>query len=327
MSSSTPRLEPLRKNARWAKVKLLRRICDFKPEENLIISANERGGSTWLSELLHRIPRTAVYTEPLYLLPSNPFRQLKFTWNQYIPEDADWPEARDLFELLLRGKLLTSWTSSTWSFLRARRMVVKFCYANALLPWLTRNFMFRYAPICFVRHPFAIAASKIKFVGWKHDYPGFRIPDCPYRERYLEHAVFLSGIGTQPESLVAEWCLANLVTLNNPRNERDWITVCYETLLMNPRAEIERIFTRWGLPVPCDLLDGIERPSSTTKEATFTESKQKQLAKWRTFFSPEQIEAMMSVLDYFRVELYGADVFPAKPSATSPAKRADALAR
>lgn len=304
-------LEAAARQYRWAKVRLLQKWCDFAPEENLIIAANERGGSTWLSELLHLIPGTAVYTEPLYLLPLNPFRRLGFTWNQYIPEDAEWPEARALFESLLRGRVLSSWISSTWSFLTAERMIVKFCYANALLPWLTRNFAFRYPPICFVRHPFAVAASKIKFVGWNHDRHGYRIPDCPYREYYLEHAAFLAGLRTQPERLVAEWCLANMAALNNSRNNEGWITMYYEHLLLNPRDEMQRLFARWNLPPPRGFIDRVGRPSSTTREATFRESRQKQLAKWRTFFDDEQIERMLAVLAYFGVGHYGTGLYPA----------------
>ncbi|HET7306570.1 MAG TPA: hypothetical protein VFK24_01980 [Gammaproteobacteria bacterium] len=300
-----------RKAATWYKVKLLRKWCNFNPEENLIISANERGGSTWLAESLRLIPRTAILEEPLYLVPTNPFRRLGFGWNQYIPEDANWPEAAAMFEELLRGKLLSSWISSTRSFLVADKIIVKFFFANALLPWLTRNFEFRYAPVCLIRHPFAIAASKLNLMsGWDREFTGYRIPDCRYNDRYLEHRKFLSGITTKAEALVAEWCMANLVSLRNPRNGTDWITVYYENLLLNPNAEIQRIFDHWRMPIPSRIYDRIEAPSSTTQEATFKESKHRQLAKWQSSFSADQIEKMQAVLDYFNVHEYGMDVVP-----------------
>ncbi|HET8551462.1 MAG TPA: hypothetical protein VFM97_03165 [Gammaproteobacteria bacterium] len=300
----------LRKTATWYKVKLLRKWCDFDPRQNLIISANERGGSTWLAESLALIPRTAILDEPLYLAPASPFKALGFWWNQYIPEDADWPEAAALFEQLFRGKLLSSWMSSTWSFLLADKMIVKFCYANALLPWLTRNFEFRYAPVCLIRHPFAIAASKLNLSNSNREFHGYRIPDCRYNQHYLEHREFLTGIRTRAEALVADWCMANLVALRNPRNGTDWITVYYENLLLNPKTELQRIFDHWRTPIPPRIYDRIEMPSSTTQEATFRDSKHKQLAKWQSFFSADEIQKMQAVLDYFDVHEYGTDIIP-----------------
>ncbi|HET7586537.1 MAG TPA: sulfotransferase [Gammaproteobacteria bacterium] len=305
-----------RKNANWYKLKFLRRWCDFDPEENLVISAYERGGSTWLAELLRLIPKTAVFTEPLYLGELNPFRALNFSWNQYIPEDAEWPEAAEMFEAMMRGKLLSTWTSSTYSFVTADRMILKFCFANALLPWLTRQFNFKYTPICLVRHPFAIAASKLNLLGWDQPFDGYRIPDGPFKERYLEHEAFFSGIRTQAEALVANWCMAALVPLRNNRNNQDWITVYYENLLTDPENELRRIFDRWQLPVPDKLYTRAGRPSSTTQNPTFTDDKHKQLAKWQSLFDKDQIARMMSVLEYFNVEEYGSDVYPHPQRAT-----------
>jgi hypothetical protein len=303
-------LAVIAKQARWIRLLLLRRLCNFNPEENLIISASPRGGSTWMSELINLIPKTAVLAEPLYRRLVSPFNALHFGWNQYIPEDAEWNEAKKVFEEVFRGRLLTGWSSPPYSLLTADRLIIKFCHAHALLPWLTRNFNFKHAPIFLIRHPFAVVASQLKCIGWKPDFPGYRIPDCPFNEYYLAHEEFLLGIRTQEEALVATWCLTNLVQLRNARNDKNWITVYYEHLLANPQREIHRIFDRWRLPIPDDIFSRVGKPSEKTMEASFEQGKAKQLAKWKSFFNEGQLKKMMAVLDHFGVEQYGMDVFP-----------------
>jgi hypothetical protein len=301
------------KRASWIKFLLLRRLCNFNPEENLIISSSPRGGSAWMAQLIHTIPKTAVLAEPLYPRPTNPFKTLQFNWDQYIPENAQWSEARDVFSAVFRGKFLTNWSSSAYSLLTADRLIVKFCHAHALLPWLTLNFNFKYAPIFLVRHPFAVVASQLERIGRKPGFSGYGLPVCPFNEHYLKHGKFLTQIRTQVEALVANWCLTNLVPLRNARNNEDWITVYYEHLLTNPQKEIQRIFDRWRLPVPEHIYAEIGKPSRTTRDATFRKGADKQLAKWRASFDDSQLEKMMAVLEYFSVERYGMDVLP-KPT-------------
>ena len=181
-------------------------------------------------------------------------------------------------------------------FLLADRMIVKFCRANALIPWLTRVFDFTYAPIYLIRHPFAVVASQLKHPAWNPNFDGYRIPDCPYNEFYLRHADFLASLQDKYEELVSTWCLTNLVPLRNSRNNKSWITVYYENLLFNPEQELGRIFGRWGLPLPESILSRVTHPSSSTSDATFQQSREKQLSKWQNFFDKTEIERMMNVL-------------------------------
>jgi hypothetical protein len=87
---------------------LLSKCNEFKPENNFVISAYFRGGSTWLAEIIHQIPRTAILFEPSHLSHSSQFRKIGFCWRQHIPENEPWPEAEKLFRQLFRGKRLNS---------------------------------------------------------------------------------------------------------------------------------------------------------------------------------------------------------------------------
>lgn len=287
---------------------------DFNPEDAMLIFSDPRGGSTWITEMVQQIPRTAVVWEPLHLHYTDAFRTLGFGWRQYIPEEAEWDEARRTFEQVFRGRLLNDkiYDSSDFGRLKeADRLIVKLCRGNALLPWLTRQFAFRHKPVYLIRHPFAVVASQLRFGAWSKEFRRFRIPESGYdRELYAPHADFLQGLGTKEEALVAQWCLTNLVPLRHPENNVRWITVTYEAMLLDPERVLERIFGEWGVSVPAGALDRVREASATTKEATFQTSLEAQLRKWQNQLTDAQITRMRDVLNYFEVEHYDEGTMP-----------------
>ena len=324
------RLRAARKRAADVPYGLASKLCHADPREGLVVCSDPRGGSTWITEVLSRVPRTSVLWEPLNLRHAPHFRRLGFPWRdgrspspeypltspltQHIPEGASWPEAERAFKRLFRGRVVNRWIgfmTSPLELARAERLLVKFCHANALLPWLARVFAFRYAPVYLVRHPFAVVASQLKHGNWRYDYDGFPVPQGRYHGRYAEHAAFLATLKTREEIQTAAWCFSNLVPLRHKQNDQAWITVHYEHLLRRPEEEVRRIFGRWGLPVPGGALEKLHEPSLSTQEATFQAGAERQLTKWRTSFSPDPLARMAAVLDHFEVAHYRPDsLFP-----------------
>jgi len=286
----------------------------FEPSENIIVFSDPRGGSTWITEMIMEIPKTAVLWEPLHLGAIDHFTKLGFSWRQYIPENENWKEAEKAFYEVLRGKVLTHWTckmTTPYELLSSDRMIVKFVRANAMIPWLTKTFNFKLAPVLLLRHPFAVAASQLDYGAWDYEYTGFKIPDCPYNTIYKEHTEFLSTLHSKAEGLVASWCITNRIPLNNNRNNIDWITIYYEDLIMNPEKEMERLFNRWDIDMPGNVVVAMRHPSTTTKDATFEKSIEQQLSKWMKVYDTEQIIKLQRILDYFEVKVYnGKSVSP-----------------
>ncbi len=290
--------------------KIVPRIRRFHPEECLVLFSDPRGGSTWLTEMIHQLPRTAVVWEPLYLYDSNPVNELGFSWRQYIPENEQWPEAKAIFCDILGGRVLNNWTSffsPPVTFLWAKRILVKFCRANAMIPWLTKTFAFNLTPIHLVRHPFAVVASQLRHGGWNYPFQGFTIPDCRYNGIYLKHKEFLRSLQTKEEALVAMWCLTNSIPLRYANKNENWITIFYERLLSQPEGELQRIFERLGLPLPTKAFHRLATPSATAKNGIFTASVETQTANWESYFSDSQLLTMNAVLQNFGVT-YHTDI-------------------
>jgi hypothetical protein len=288
----------------------------FDPREAVVLSSSPRGGSTWITEqLCEAFAPAAVLWEPLNLDHVPRFRRLGFAWRQHIPEDADWPKAEKAFDRVLTGREINKWTcflSRPAAFWKAERILVKFVRANALLPWLTRRYDFRRKPIHLIRHPMAVVASQLKNNCWKGRPDRYEIPECRYREFYTDHADFLGSLNSKTECLAAQWCLTNKVALEHQRAGQDWMTVCYEDLLLEPEKTLNEIFTAWGLDRDGRAAAGIRQPSRTTQDEKYLSDPQKQLSKWRRELSDEQVERSLAVLDHFGIGLYGPGLRPVK---------------
>ena len=80
----------------------------ISPQNTLCLFCQPRGGSTWLAEIFLHISNSILIDEPLWRGKVKvPFKKpdfhtrkvpqisdLKFFYNQHIPEEVDWPEAR-----------------------------------------------------------------------------------------------------------------------------------------------------------------------------------------------------------------------------------------
>ena len=294
----------------------LRRLVrrnDFAPREALTLFTDPRGGSTWLTEQLVQIPKTTVVWEPLHADLTPGLRELEFQWRQHIPENATWDEARDFFERILRGRVLSLQPGQVPyldHFPGAERLIVKFCRGTALLPWFVRTFEPRFAPIHFIRHPFSVAASQLQFGAWDTHPETFRMPEGRFTEPFDKHADFLATLSSRAESLVARWCIVNGIALDHPARDEHWITATYEHMLLDPESTITRIFDRWGLPMPEGVLDRVREASRMTKDATFETSLDDQLTKWQRQFTDNQIARLTRILDHFEIEVYTNDPMP-----------------
>ena len=278
----------------------------YKPYNNHYIFADPRGGSTWMMEIIQNITDEPVIWEPLdFKIKNNPFNDLNFGWRQHIPEAENWEEAKHLFNNLFSGKILSQniLDYSTFSQLQnSQSLLFKICRGNALLPWLTRNFEFKYKPIYLVRHPFAVVFSQLKHGAWDYPFTNFHFPDTPFNDNYKEHKKFLDTIEYKEEALVAEWCMSNLITLNNPKNNINWITINYEEFVMNPENTLKRILTEWQIDYDISKID-FKKNSVTTKKDT-PDSKIKRLSSWQKNLNSKQLKHMKRVFDYFEVDFY-----------------------
>lgn len=279
----------------------------------IVLSCYARSGSTWLSEILGTTVKAATLWEPFHLDEAPKVKEFGFGWREYIPADADWPEAEALIRKILAGRFINTWTGSASravDLITADRLLVKCCRANGFLPWMVRRIEFEMKPIHFLRHPFAMVPSMLKF----GNFDGRGLHDALFKGRYVDrldhHTDYILGLQSDEERIVAMWCRSQLPCLTDPDRDRYWVTSHYETLLLDPEAEMARIFSEWDRPVPPGIPERVGQPSRMTQKDTLKGDAIAQISKWQTGHSDSKQRAMLAVLSHFGVTCYGQDPLP-----------------
>ncbi len=283
----------------------------FETSKHVLLFSDPRGGSTWLAEVLCRATQKPMIFEPLHLKNVSKVKEIGFGWRQYIPEDANWPEAKNYFQNLFSGKIMNWWLaqmSPRNALVNSDSAVIKFCRGSMLLPYLVKNFKFDLLPVYMVRHPFGVVASQLKHGSWSHTDEKFSLPQTHYNEVFKIHQEYLESLTSKAELLTAYWCITNSVVLKHPENNRKWITIYYEHLVTSPEKVLEEIFQRWNIETDLKNLD-IEKRSKTALSESKIEP-EIQISSWRNFFSELEIDKMQAVLKYFEIFKYSRDIYP-----------------
>lgn len=292
------------------------RLRGLRAEDALVLSCDPRSGSTWLSEVLTACTPSAVIWEPFHLDEVPRVRESGFAWRQYIPPEADWPEAEGLVRDILCGRVInqwTSWASPAYSFMTAERLIVKCCRANGFLPWMVRRFDFRRRPIHFLRHPFAIAASQIRMGNFDTAGMDADLDRGPYTKDLSESAEYIRGLQTDEERIVAMWCRIQKGVLDDPLTQERVVRMYYETLTVSPEAEIRRLFEAWGEAVPEIAQAQVHKASRMTQDESLLDDPEQQVGKWRNQFTDRQIERMSRILIDFGITVYSEAPMPSVP--------------
>tara|TARA_R110002049_G_scaffold221870_8_gene393424 strand:- start:827 stop:1807 length:981 start_codon:yes stop_codon:yes gene_type:complete len=292
--------------------------------KNFSIFSSPRGGSTWLAQTLNKMPNSALVWEPLFKYNKykinllNPFayperHQVDIGWNQFIPHNADWSEAKVFFTKLFNREIvnLKLYRFNDLSQLpNAESFIFKFCFGNNLLPWLVENFTIN--PVFLMRHPCAVIASQLNFKSFdwhkdnvKYDYNMHVYAD----EFYAPYRDVLESINTVEERLAAEWAMNILTPVNSVQNDLKWVTLSYEHLVNEPESALKKIFTRYEIEQPDNLLNQMDE-TSFTKSSFGNKGISERLSSWRSVLSPKQIRLILDFTERMGVDFYSDALEP-----------------
>lgn len=281
-------------------------------ERHILISGTTRGGTTWLAELLYQ-PDQCLIWEPLL------YEHLQATTGDfasalgiipYIPETAEWPEARQFFDALLSGRdqsfyTLKSHAEANRNLFQTRRLMIKFCRANLLLPWLTRHY--RLKPVFLIRHPLAVVASQLRHPGFArldiHQHI-FRIQQPRYNDIFERFRAQTERIDSLESLLANWWAIQQVLALEHPQRHERWLTVSYEQLFLQPENEMERIAQWTGDPIPAKWQSRVKKPSQTAG------SPNPGIDNWRSQFSREQVRRILDIVQAYGLTMYTDEAVP-----------------
>jgi hypothetical protein len=296
-------------------------------DNTICLFCQPRGGSTWLAEIMLHLPGSVLIDEPLWRgnlkeawgkpdfferkVPQ--LADLDFYYNQYIPSDEPWPEASVVFEDILSGRVPSNGLYAEQDMRKLRGngvYITKFCYGNLLMAWLVKQFNVK--AILLTRHPCAVISSQLTHPSWqqlKLDERG-KVANFPFNDIYVAAMERVGKIGDRESFLATLWALNFRHTAMQHENNKSWLTISYEGLLLNFDYEIDRIDNRFSLGLNRLAMDH-RKPSRSACAGLFGKHEtQAQLDSWKKRLSQKQISAILNVLEKFEIEIYNIDSEP-----------------
>jgi len=301
-----------------------RKISD---ENTLLLVCHPRGGSNWLSEIMMKVPKSILIDEPLWrgyyrgvCFPPQKaegklveLSLLDFYYDQHIPPEEKWPEARTVMEKILQGSICNYhiWDKNKLSGIsNAENFIIKLNYGHLLLPWLHQNFNMK--SIVLHRHPCAVVSSQLQFRSFnkipanvKGALPRFRGDSI-----YQKCKGAWDCINSPEEYLAAIWAIKTKYILDSTIEGNKSIQIFYEDLLMD--FPTVKKYVEDHLRFGQIQLSPVSSPSSSTPNGSHLLQGEKQLLKWKKYLSIKQIKSILNIVDLFEVELYDDSPYPKK---------------
>lgn len=299
---------------------LLLKFKKFKVEDSIIICGEPRSGTTWLLDIVSKIPKTCVHWEPFR--QENGVVPKKWKWGDriFIPKEDKNKKYYQLIKGVLSFKIYNKWTIerlSVKSLLKSERIVIKFIRANLLLPYFFQNFNVQNKPILVIRHPIDVSLSKMKAFSYNNIFPR-EIPDWLNNNRYFEEADYLQSLTSALEYNIALWCINNCPLLEDEDTISKLNIVFYSDLVLNPEKETRKIFNNLICVKKSDIdkiISSInfQKASGTDFKKDYIPNPKKQLQKNIKKLTQEEKERIQNIFDHFNFKLYDAySVFPKK---------------
>lgn len=278
------------------------------PRDTIVLAGSPRSGTTIVEEVFATLPEYKTVNEPL--MPRWVQAAYGFTNRSCIPVDAVAPLQERFIRRVLTGQL---GTTALWAFhstsrmgrlkehASKRKLVVKFCRLNRMLPWFCRNFDTR-GVVLIIRHPCSVVSSMLKYGPWddlletRHDpFSPLAWNNVPAAARPIFGPI-MDTIETLEEALATIWALDQWVPLIEARR-RPWIILPYERLILNARQELDRITRALGIETSEAMIARLNRPSSSVKAAEdLLSDSRAQLGKWRETLLPAQIDRILRIV-------------------------------
>ena len=241
-----------------------------------------------------------------------------FEYIQYLnPRQRD-PLLVTAAQKILAGRVHNKWVDGENRGFFYRQRIVKDIRCNLMLRWL-KDIRPSMPIVLMIRHPLAVAASWVK-LGWGVEVKGQRsdLEIITSQQSLLDDFPIVSQAVAQMnrddsfERVVFEWCVLHLVPFRQFAPGELFVLV-YENLILQPEAEIERLFGYLKTSINWDRMKVVLPAASSTNflKRDMAKEKSQLLTGWRNTFSDKQVERANRILQMFALDdLYDKDGYP-----------------
>lgn len=303
MNAIQKNLRALRKTARQIANTIF--VDRTKPSQTVVLYSSGRSGSTWLSDLLHSLPRTRLVFEPFH--PRHGVQELASYRYRYLDPNSAEPVLEQAYAGVLTGVRTTRWVeqlNNPACFLYDRR-IVKLVRANLLFPWLASRYP-EHRNVLLLRHPAAVVVSQVKN-GW--ELSSQRIRD---QQALLERPGIraLDRFGWPASGFLGNllfWAAENRVAMDHAM-QSNTLVVFYEDLCLSPAEMLDELGRFLGVSLPEKTAGKVNKASWSSSAAVGSMSVSEKISRWRDDLGPDQQSLVEQVLevsgmdDYYSLE-------------------------
>ncbi|HEV8059391.1 MAG TPA: sulfotransferase [Gemmataceae bacterium] len=279
---------------------------DFR--RSVFLAGDGRSGTTWLSEILNCDNRYRYLFEPFH--PSFVPLVKHFRFFQYLRPDNQDESFLKPARRIVTGAYRSTRVDSLNKRCIATRRLIKDIFSNLFLKWLQVRFP-EMPIILVVRHPCAVAASKMKLKEWIWSVNPRDFLDQP--ELMADYFEPFRGLIEETTDefgkQILHWCLTHYVPFEQFRRGELHV-VAYEHLCENREQEIRRLFAHVGREFDPKALEASSKPSATITQDSAVVRKVDLVSGWLDKISPEQRRRACEIMEAFGLKLYADDPMP-----------------
>jgi hypothetical protein len=267
-------------------------------KNTVFLAGTGRSGTTWVQNVINH--------DATYRIMFEPFQSRKIellrAWNfrQYLRPDNRNPVFLRPASVILHGQIKDPWIDQLNTRILTNKRLIKDIRTNLILRWIKENFP--QIPIIFLlRHPCAIAASKIK-LGWEAHLEEFLSQDELLDDFLSPYQSDIAKAKDPFEKFIFSWCVENYVPLKQFR-PGEILVIFYEDFYLHPQQNIEAIRSFLHTPLKPNSRSFSEeilrQPSSTSRKDSAIFSQANPIDYWRKDINDLQIKRAVEILSLF----------------------------
>lgn len=295
--------------------------------QNILLFCTRRCGSTWLLEVLGSQTDAKVMGRPFHTSFDIPkyrkiLSDIKVEINSNDPNrkitsisGIEEKEMKNFTKLILSGDVVINPPWRFWSkrFNKYTKYVVlQMTNEKALINWFDENFDVKI--IYMLRHPIPNALSIMKR-GWKTKSKKF-IEDENFKDKYLndrkiKKARKIIESGKDMEKHVLDWCLENTVPVSSDYDEKDWVVITYEQMVLEQDKTVNFLSDKLEIGDKTAMKKVYRKPSKTSSKKVESKIYDKEylLKRWKKEVNESTINEIRKILNIFEVEEYSTSDF------------------
>jgi len=271
-------------------------------KRNVLLCGSARSGTTWLKDIVN-FANQYCYTDE----PFNCDRVkicAHFSDRQYLrPDDNDIRFLAPAY-VCLAGGIRSRWIDRSKREAIAKPLLIKDVRSNLMLKWI-RNHFPGMPIVMLVRHPCAVAVSKIK-LGWtidlEHAYLSQKDLVADHLSGFLH---VIRGADNDFEKHIIAWCIETRVPFTQ-LERGDVHIVFYESLYSAPEIELPKLFRHINQPFDSLALTHLTRPSATDYnnkcDVSAMSARDGRINLWRRHVSLAELASADRILKVFGLD-------------------------